>query len=166
MEASVLTDEQKHQWKKDGYFVLEGVLSSEEIKDLTTTIDQMYADHLQQSDVKPDAGLNQLNIIEEDDIFVELIDPPVAFPVILELMGPYPEAKGLSHALHADGGQAMRQMRVSESSLPLQIKIQYFLTDLSTLDHGNFTVVPGSHNIPFPEEQLGVSESPHNSDAV
>ena len=180
METSVLTDEQKHQWKKDGYFVLEGVLSSEEIKDLTTTIDQMYAEHLQQSDVKPDAGLNQLNIIEEDDIFVELIDHPVAFPVILELMGPYiqlsmsqgmirppnPEAKGLSHALHADGGQAMRQMRVSESSLPLQIKIQYFLTDLSTLDHGNFTVVPGSHNIPFPEEQLSVSESPHNSDAV
>ena len=63
METSVLTNEQKHQWQKDGYFVLEGVLSSEEIKDLTTTIDQMYTEHLQQPDVKPDAGLNQLNII-------------------------------------------------------------------------------------------------------
>ena len=180
METSVLTDEQKHQWQKDGYFVLEGVLSSEEIKDLTTTIDQMYTEHLQQPDVKPDAGLNQLNIVEEDDIFVELIDHPVALPVILELMGPYiqlsmsqgmirpsnPETKGLSHALHADGGQAMRQIRVSESSLPLQIKLQYFLTDLPAPDYGNFTVVPGSHNIPFPEEQLGISESHHNSEAV
>jgi ectoine hydroxylase-related dioxygenase (phytanoyl-CoA dioxygenase family) len=180
METSVLRDEQKRQWKEDGYLVLEGVLSSEEIKNLTATIDQMYAEHLQQPDVKPDAGLNQRNAMEDNDIFVELMDHLVTFPVVLELMGPYiqlsmsqgmirpsnPETKGLSHALHADGGQAMRQIRVSESSLPLQIKLQYFLTDLPAPDYGNFTVVPGSHNIPFPEEQLGVSESHHNSEAV
>jgi len=35
--------------------------------------------------------------------------------------------------------------------LPLQIKIQYFLTDLEEADSGNFTIVPGSHNRPFPE---------------
>ena len=72
-----------------------------------------------------------------------------------------PEGKGL---LHTDGGQAMRQIRVSESSLPFQIKLQYFLTDLPEPDMGNFTVVPGSHNRPFPEG--GFEEGPYISDAL
>jgi hypothetical protein len=74
---------------------------------------------------------------------------------------PNPKDKGY---LHTDGGQAMRQIRVSDGSLPLQIKIHYFLTDLDALDRGNFTVVPGSHNRPFPEE--GVEEVPYLPEVV
>ncbi len=175
METSVLRDEQKHQWKEDGYLVLEGVLSSEEIKNLTATIDQMYAEHLQQPDVKPDAGLNQRNAMEDNDIFVEMMDHLVTFPVVLELMGPYiqlstsqvvvrpPDSEGKG-ALHTDGGQAMQQIRVTQSSLPLQIKLQYFLTDLPEPDSGNFVVVPGHHNRPFPEG--GFKEGPYIPEAV
>ncbi len=66
--------------------------------------------------------------------------------------------------MHTDGGQAMRQLRVSESSLPFQIKLQYFLTDLPAPDMGNFTLVPGSHNRPFPEG--GFEEGPYIPEAV
>ena len=189
MEIGVLTEEQKDQWKKDGYLVLNGVLSVEEIKKLTTVVDQMDKEHRKQlsskgsqneSDVKLYAGLNKLNIIEVNDIFVELMDHPATFPVVLELLGPFiqlsmsqamirvpnPESKGLSHALHPDGGQAMQRIRVDKNSLPLQIKIQYFLTPLATPEHGNFTVVPGSHHRPFPAAQLGNAENPHNAEAV
>lgn len=175
MNSNVLTEEQKHQWKEDGYIILKNVLSSDEIKNLTTAIDQMYEEHQKQPDVKPNAGLDRRNVMEDNDIFVELIDHPAMFPVVLELMGPYillgmsevivrppqPEGKGL---LHTDGGQAMRQIRVSESSLPLQIKLHYFLTDLPNPDSGNFTVVPGSHNRPFPEG--GFKEGPYIPEAV
>ena len=113
--------------------------------------------------------------MEDHDIFVNLMDHPATFPMVLELMSPYihlsmsevivrptdPEGKGL---LHTDGGQAMRQIRVSESSLPFQIKLQYFLTDLPEPDMGNFTVVPGSHNRLFPEG--GFEEGPYISDAL
>ena len=130
--------------------------------------------------MKPYAGLNKLNIIEDSDIFIELIDHPATFPIVLELLGPFiqlsmsqamirppnPENKGLAHALHPDGGQAMQRIRVDNSSLPLQIKIQYFLTPLATPEHGNFTIVPGSHHRPFPAAQLGNAESPHNTEAV
>lgn len=189
MAIAVLTEEQKYQWKEEGYLVLKGVLSAEEIKSLTVVIDQMDEENRKQlrsedpqngSDVKPYAELNKLNIIEDNDIFIELMDHPVTFPVVLELLGPFiqlsmsqamirspnPENKGLSHALHPDGGQAMQRIRVDKNSLPLQIKIQYFLTPLAGPEHGNFTIVPGSHHRPFPAAQLGNAESPHNVEAV
>ena len=58
----------------------------------------------------------------------------------------------------------MRQIRVTGSSLPLQIKTQHFLTDLHSKDSGNFTVVPGRHRRPFPES--GFEEGPYLADAV
>jgi ectoine hydroxylase-related dioxygenase (phytanoyl-CoA dioxygenase family) len=113
--------------------------------------------------------------MEENALFVALMDHPVTFPVVLELMGPYiqlsmaevvvrpphPDGKAL---LHTDGGQAMRQIRVTEDSLPLQLKIQYFLTDVPGPDSGNFTVVPGSHRRPFPEG--GFEAGPYLPEAV
>ena len=189
METAVLTDKQKYQWKKDGYLVLKGVLSEEDIKNLTAAVDQMDEQHRKQlpandsqnkPGVKPYDGLNKLNIIEDSDIFVELMDHRATFPVVLELLGPFiqlsmsqamirppnPKNKGLAHALHPDGGQAMQRIRVDNGSLPLQIKIQYFLTPLATPEQGNFTIVPGSHYRPFPAAQLGNAESPHNTEAV
>lgn len=174
-QESVLTDKQKKQWKEDGYLVLKGILSPEEIENLTAVVDQMYEAHLQQPDVKPEAGLDKRNVMEDHDIFVDLMDHPATFPIVLELMSPYihlsmsevivrptdPEGKGL---LHTDGGQAMRQIRVSESSLPFQIKFQYFLTDLPEPDMGNFTVVPGSHNRLFPDG--GFEEGPYIPEAL
>ena len=175
METKVLTKVQKRQWKEDGYFVLKDVLSPEEIQGFTAVLDQMCEEYHQGADVKPEAVLDERNLIDDYDIFIELIDHPVTFPVVLELLGPYiqlsmsstlvrppnPKDKGY---LHTDGGQAMRQIRVSENSLPLQIKIMYFLTDVDVSDSGNFTVVPGSHNHPFPEE--GIPEGPNIPEAV
>ena len=154
---------------------MKGILSPEEVENLTTVVDQMYEDHLQQPDVKPDAGLDRRNVMEDHDIFVDLMDHPATFPIVLELMSPYihlsmsevivrptdPEGKGL---LHTDGGQAMRQIRVSDSSLPFQIKFQYFLTDLPEPDMGNFTVVPGSHNRLFPDG--GFEDGPYIPEAL
>ena len=174
-QVSVLTDKQKQQWKEDGYLVLKGILSPGEVENLTAVVDQMYEEHLQQPDVKPDAGLDRRNVMEDHDIFVDLMDHPATFPIALELMSPYihlsmsevivrptdPEGKGL---LHTDGGQAMRQIRVSETSLPFQIKFQYFLTDLPEPDMGNFTVVPGSHNRLFPDG--GFEEGPYIPEAL
>ncbi len=188
MGMGVLTEEQKRQWIEDGYLVLKGVLSAGEVKHLTAVIDGMDEEHrkylsenpLDGSETEAYTGLNRLNIIEDSDIFVQLIDHPVTFPVVLELLGPFiqlsmsqamirppnPDCKGFSHALHPDGGQAMQRIRVDKNSLPLQIKIQYFLTPLAASNHGNFTIVPGSHHCPFPIAQLGNAENPHNAEAV
>lgn len=175
MGTGILTDEQEHQWKEDGFLLLKGVLTPLEVARITAVVDQMYATHLRQPEVKPELGLDRRNVMEENDLFVELMDHPVTFPLVLELLGPYiqlsmsevivrpPNPEG-SSLLHTDGGQAMRQIRITEDSLPLQIKIQYFLTDVDAPDSGNFTVVPGSHRRPFPEG--GVEGGPYTPEAV
>ena len=175
METNILTAEQKREWDKNGYIILRNVFSMVEIKSLIVVVDQMYEEYLRQPNVAPNAEFDRRNVMEENDIFIELMDHAVTFPIVLEIMGHYillgmseviirppnPEPKGI---LHTDGGQAMQQIRVSQSSLPLQIKIQYFLTDVEEKDSGNFTVVPGSHNRPFPEG--GFKDGPYIPEAI
>ena len=153
----------------EGYLVLKGVLSPEEVKALLATVDEMDAEFRKGENVTADSVFDKRNVMEDNDIFVELMDHPVTFPIVRELIGdfiqlsmsevivrpPNPKDQGY---LHTDGGQAMRTIRVSRSSSPLQIKIHYFLTDLEKPDSGNFTIVPGSHNRTFPE--TGVKDGP------
>ena len=111
METDILTLEQKRKWKKNGYLILRNVLSQQEIKNLTMVVDQMYQEYLQQSEVKPNAEFDRRNVMEENDVFIPLMDHPVTFPIVLELMDPYillgmsevivrppnPESSGILH---------------------------------------------------------------------
>lgn len=171
----ILTKDQRKQWKTEGYIVLKEVLSSEEVHALKTTVDEMDAEFRKGENVTADSVFDKRNVMEDNDIFVDLMDHPVTFPIVRELIGdfiqlsmsevivrpPNPKDQGY---LHTDGGQAMRTIRVSRSSSPLQVKIHYFLTDLEHPDSGNFTIVPGSHNRTFPE--TGVKEGPYIPEAV
>jgi len=101
-------------------------------------------------------------------MFIELMDHPATFDLVLDLMGPYillsmaqgfvrppnPDFKGY---IHTDGGNALRRIRVTETSWPLQVKIQYFLTDVTRPNSGNFMLFPGSHYRPFPEGEDPIS---------
>ena len=158
----ILTKDQRKQWKTEGYLVLKGALSPKEVQGLTATVDEMDAEFRKGENVTADSLFDKRNVMEDNDIFVDLMDHPVTLPIVRELIGDYiqlsmseviirpPNPKDQGY-LHTDGGQAMRSIRVSRSSSPLQIKIHYFLTDIESPESGNFTVVPGSHNRTFPE---------------
>ena len=174
-QTSVLTEEQTCHWKQNGYLLLKGILSPDKVRNLTIVVDQMHAEHLKQPEAEPHADFDQRNVMEENNIFVDMMDHPTTFQVVLELMGPYiglgmsevivrPKDLKAKGRLHTDGGQAMRQIRVSEDSIPLQIKLQYFLTDVPEPNMGNFTLVPGSHKRLFPES--GFEEGPNIPEAV
>jgi len=51
---------------------------------------------------------------------------------------------------HTDGGEGLREIRVSETSPPLAMKAMYLLSDVTGEDAGAFTVFPGSHLRTFP----------------
>ncbi len=171
----ILTHTQKQQWQEHGYLLMKEVLTAQEIEKLSAVVDEMDSEFRQTEGVNTDTVFDRRNVMEDNDIFVDLIDHPVTFPIVLELLGPYiqlsmsevivrppnPKDKGY---LHTDGGQAMRGIRVSQTSSPLQLKIHYFLTDLDNPQSGNFTVVPGTHNRPFPES--GIPDGPYIPDAV
>ncbi len=164
-----LTEEQRRQWAIDGYLVLKGVLSRPEIDRLIREVDQLHRKHLlQNKDADRKKGIDRRNVMEDSDVFVGLIDHPATFGVVLDLMGPHiqlsmseaivrppnPDFKGY---IHTDGGQAMRHIRVTETSWPLQLKIQYFLTDVKKPYRGNFTLFPGSHLRPYPEGETPIT---------
>jgi hypothetical protein len=164
-----LTEEQKRQWAIDGYLVLKGVLSRPEIDRLIREVDRLHRKHvLQNKDADRKKGIDRRNVMEDSDAFVGLIDHPATFGVVLDLIGPYiqlsmsevivrppnPDFKGY---IHTDGGQAMRHIRVTETSWPLQLKIQYFLTDVRKPHSGNFTLFPGSHLRPYPEGEAPIT---------
>jgi len=76
MKTGILSEEQRHQWREDGFLLLRSVLTPTEVASLTHVIDEMYANHLRQPDVKPEAGLDRRNVMEENAVFVNLMDHP------------------------------------------------------------------------------------------
>jgi len=72
-----------------------------------------------------------------------------------------PNPKFLGYT-HTDGGESLRQIRPSETSLPLAIKAMYLLTDVTRPNTGNLTVFPGSHRrpIPDPKDRIMTPNSP------
>ena len=161
-----LTDAERLQWRSDGYLVVKGALSPDEVDRCLQAVDDLYERYVGSSeDGAPKKGMGRRNIYAESNVFIDLIDHPGTFGLVLDLMGSYigcsvaqvtmraldPEYKG---SIHPDGGEALEQIRVTETSLPLQVKIQYFLTDLPEPNMGNFIVFPGSQPRPWPEERL------------
>ena len=121
----ILSREQRKQWKTEGYLVLKGVLSPDEVHALLATVDDMDAAFRKGENVTADSLFDKRNVMEDNDIFVDLMDHPATFPIVRELIGdfiqlsmsevivrpPNPKDQGY---LHTDGGQAMRTIRVSQ----------------------------------------------------
>ena len=186
-----LTAEQRDKWAIDGYLHLEQVFSPQEVAFFGAELERMrlkpgwepgdlprgHYEWVQQSaNPNPESFMDRRDILSYHDAFIELIDRPSVFDLIVDLMGPYlllsmtqaivrastPDFPGYTHT---DGGEALRRIRVSETSWPLAMKAMYLLTDVDGPDSANFTVFPGSHMRPFPE----ASEpelTPHTPGAV
>ena len=118
---------------------------------------------VRRASVAPGQWVRESSIPDGDrSAFIDLIDRPAIFDLILDLMGPYIQFS-MSQAIvrastdlfpgytHTDGGQAQKAIRVSETSRPLAVMVMYLLTDVTADNSGNFTVFPGSHLRPFPE---------------
>lgn len=158
----MLSEEQKMSWRDNGYLHIKNVLPPQYIEDLKGALEELSRKYgCGDLDAQFQIGLDKKFIVKEGDIFRDLIDCRYTFPYIVELMGPCIQLS-MSHALirpagndfegfvHTDGGPSMQSVCLTEDSKPLQVKIQYFLTDVEAELSGNFIFKPGSHKIPFP----------------
>jgi hypothetical protein len=167
---TLLTAEERRQWDDDGYLCIRNAIPLREV-------DELLADLLAlverfrggpgnlgcQADVF-DAGndrdLSIANAITWAPGTARLLDHPGAFGKVLGVMGAYLQALGSEIFcrypfpdplvdFHTDVGPALRTA-ASAGDKAVQIKAQFFLTDVREPDHGNLTVVPGSHRQDFP----------------
>lgn len=176
MVSQYLTEEQRAHWNEEGYLLLKQVLSPKEVHTLLKAVDAVVENYVQSEEYGTETcrrGISQfgrgaftiIRAIERTDALDILTDHPKIFGTILSLMGPYLQIMGtqvyIRHpsdapliGFHTDAGPSMQQIHPHPQSLPLQFKVQFFLTDLSRPDSGNFMLVPGSHREPFPSAPM------------
>ena len=190
--TTTLTELQREQWAVDGYLQLEGVLNPDEVSFFCNEIDRIrnlpgyeplhgkmplghYA-WLEHANPDPDAFMDRRDLLPYHPAFIDLIDRPGIFDLVLDVMGPYIQfsmsqaivrasGDGFPGYTHTDGGEAQRHIRVTETSWPIAVKAMYLLTDVTEKNSGNFTVFPGSHMRPFPERKER-APNPHAPGAV
>ncbi|MEM7250373.1 MAG: phytanoyl-CoA dioxygenase family protein [Pseudomonadota bacterium] len=187
-----LTEQQRNEWAINGYIRIEQAFSPDEVVSFGQKIDEIRArpgyeptgvqrghyEWVEQcASQDPEAFMDRRDILPYDQAFIDLIDRPGIFDLIVDIMGPYlllsmsqaivrASDPGFAGFTHTDGGEALRRIRVTETSRPLAMKALYLLTDVEGSDNGNFTVFPGSHLRPFPEDASPENLNPHTPGAV
>ncbi len=162
-----LTEEQIQSLYQNGYLILENVLDKNEIAKLLLEVDKIVeAQDLEKASFKSTKkkhGKDYYNIHNPfvyTDAFDYLIDHPKAFDVVTYLMGPYIQAMGCHifvrrpcvnsienniGKFHTDSGPSLQRILPVPGNLPLQLKVQFFLTDILGENESNFIAIPGSH---------------------
>jgi len=166
-----LTKWQHQQWVEDGYLHLKNIIPREEATAYLDAANEVIDPYEKEKPRICEKGYYTITqILERTSCIDPLMDHPSLFPLILDLMGPYLQIMGSQiyvrypnkkdenlTAWHTDAGPSLRQVRVDSDSLPLNFKIQFFLTEIPEENCANFMLVPGSHR----RELL--ADSPHRS---
>ncbi len=162
------TPDEKYFFDTNGYLVLESFLQPDHVARLTERLERATAHRRQlhqQNEPHPGkinldgANVRILHILEDDPLFVDLLDYPPVMPYVHGLLNETPhfhasdafwevEPRESKPGWHIDGRcEGYRSLR---PQIPLlQLKIGYFLSDMSAPDQGNLTIVPGSHKVDF-----------------
>jgi ectoine hydroxylase-related dioxygenase (phytanoyl-CoA dioxygenase family) len=185
-----LTGDQRRRWDDDGYLVLRGVLAPDDVARLLAAVDDVLARGagagavVEQSAAaaeterwgarEPDGRAYKIaQAIAASDAFDALVDHPAILPLVLALMGPFPQVIGTEISVrtagsggeplvpwHADGGPALGRFLPNAADPVLHLKVQFFLTDCTQPDSGNFALVPGSHRTIFPRDDAAFAPPP------
>jgi len=166
---------QRRQWDRLGYLVLDNVLETAETAALLAAVDDVVA----QTPAFVDQGnggahaFKVVNAVTRTDALDPLTDHPRVFPTLLALLGPYLQVLGTEIFLrtpgdgvepivpwHTDGGPTLGAFLPRRGNPALQLKVQFFLTDLTDADRGNFMLVPGSHRVALPAARRETTETP------
>ena len=145
-----LTNRQRRQWDKDGYLMIRSSLSPDEVSRAVA------AAHELARPAESGSVLNFFNIIEHNEAFLDLIDHASILGIMADLMGANlqllisqlmirPPTSRAPLGWHHDGPKPYSFPRVKGIAPLINLKVGWFLTDLSQPDCGNLVVVPGSH---------------------
>lgn len=151
----------------NGYLVLEGFLDPEHVCRLTEALNRVILRRrTQEAGGVKYTGVTQMAadstrvfyILHEDPLFLELMDWPALMPYVHTLLNKMPHhhasdaivERGMQRSKmgwHIDGHDSgYRNLASSGGHIPLlQLKVGYFLSDMTQLGQGNLCVVPGSH---------------------
>lgn len=164
MSNMPLTEEQVSSWNNDGILLIKNVLPPKEVSYYLDIVNEFLSvyENKKNFDSTSHAHGNEyfhiLNIILNSDKFDKFIDHEKMFDIITYLMGPYIQLMGVDlfvrkpnkaanhiSRFHTDGGPSLQKILPVSGNLPIQLKVQYFLTDMDKNEMSNFIYIPGTH---------------------
>jgi len=171
------TPAQRFAFDTTGYLVLENFLTADHVGRLTEALDRAVARRRRQLEADPSlARVTQNNgkrstrilyILDDDPLFLEMIDWPPILPYVKGLFNPRfhhsasdaivdfgSDLMARQGGWHRDGHE--HGYRYLGHPIPLmQLKVGYYLTDMTEPGNANLAVIPGSHKsreAPTPED--------------
>jgi hypothetical protein len=158
------TQAERFFFDNNGYLVLERFLSEDHVARLLEAVQRTAARRREALERNlPQTGFTHVRgentryfyILDDDPLFLEMLDWPPIMPYVTGLLNPMPHhhasdaileygPKGRGMGWHIDGhDDGYRGLR---PPIPLlQLKIGYYLTEMTEPGRGNLCVVPGSH---------------------
>jgi len=166
-----LTDEERAAFERDGFLLLPGVLSQEDLPDLIAAVDRVTADVRATQGIDPGRKVNELDVVGREPAFLPLLDHPKVLPKVWGILGwhiqlyhshmiinpPLPAGFERPARLgwHQDSGRL--NLELGPRPQPrVSLKAAWVFTDMSEPDRGNLTVIPGSHtwaSLDLPEDE-------------
>jgi hypothetical protein len=161
-----ITDEQRQQFDADGFFLVEDALTPTEVEEFIAIIDEFYEQYCRERELNPNQPFQMRNVVARHRRLRDLIDHPTILPLVVDVIGyniqlrtshidvrpPQPPEDG-QKALgardsffpwHSDGPDH-GWPRINERIPFMEIKVGYYLTDLTEHNSGAICVVRGSH---------------------
>jgi ectoine hydroxylase len=177
---------ERERFDRDGYLIIRGALTPDEISRYAAALDRTYAAATSSGRVQPGASMHQLSAVANCPEAAGLLDHPSTFRYVWSLLGwnihvyhshldvhpPLPARRPFRFEWHQDGGRQNREIE-TDPRPRLSVKLAYWLSDVSAPGRGNLKVVPGSHRVnwisgpprrdvewPEPEGAIEVTASP------
>ncbi len=164
-----LTEEERAYFDEKGFLILENTLSQIEVADLVVVVDELY----RQIGGEAETGRMEVrNCVARHPRLLQLIDHPMVLPVVAGLLGPNIKIRsshldvrpplprdsvtdplgrnrpGQPEQWHVDG--PLYGYPSVRGILPMiEVKVGFYLTDLTNSDSGTLCVVPGSHKLDY-----------------
>src|ERR1700677_2785692 len=149
---------QRAEFDKNGYIIIPGALTQDEVGFYRGALDRVYAAAEADGKIQPGGSLHQLSAVANCPEALGLLDHPVTFPYIWSILGwnvhayhshldvhpPLSAKRPFRFEWHQDGGRQNREIE-TDPRPRLSIKFAFWLSDVSETGRGNFKVVPRSH---------------------
>ena len=148
-------------YARDGCLVVPAALGPDEVAEVTARIDGLVRRLEEQPDfaarhMESPHSVRIRHAVGLEPNLLDLVDHERILDHLVRTLGPYVSLVGSEvfvrtasaaamARFHTDGGPAMQAVRLDHRHRALQLKVQFFLTDVSEPDHGNLVVIPGSH---------------------
>ncbi len=168
LKSIAITEEQQQQFDEDGFILIEDALSPIEVEELIEVVDKLDRRYRREKGIGPAEPLQVRNALAHHEQLLHLVDHPVTLPLVVDVLGfniqirtshldvrpPCPPEYAQQKLGARDGFFPWHSdapnfgFPITNEQVPfMEVKVGYYLTDLTEHNSGAICVVRGSHKM-------------------